>query len=182
MFSATYEQLIHEDPVFPIIFHNDQLSMNQLFFMHWHENIELLYFREGKAVVYCDTVPIPVSAGSLVIVNTGALHTIESVTPICRYDCLIVDKIFLDGFGMPVDGVSLQSLVTDETVGSHFDRINFEMSEKPPYYKPAVKAEALALFARLYRIAKQPIAAGRHGSRQLDMVRSALSYIRQHYR
>ena len=72
-----YEQHIHEDPDFPIIFHNDNLMEDSNFLSHWHENIEFLYFRQGRGVVLCDAVPYTALPGDAVIINTGALHTIS---------------------------------------------------------------------------------------------------------
>jgi AraC-like DNA-binding protein len=118
-----------------------------------------------------------------VIVNTGALHSISTITPYCNYDCLIVDKLFLESSDLPVDEMRLLSPLNDDTIRTHFDRITRELSERKPYYKIAVKAEVLALFAHVFRTASQRHLPGEEqGSRRLDMVRSAISYIRQHYK
>lgn len=177
-----YEQHIHEDPDFPIIFHNDNLMEDSNFLSHWHENIEFLYFRQGRGVVLCDAVPYTALPGDAVIINTGALHTIRSQTPVSNYDCLIVDKLFLEGFDLPFEKMRLLSPLRDEVIGAHFDRIARETSEKKPYFKTAVKAETLSLFTHIYRTAsRQDLPEGQQNSRKLDMVRSAISYIRQHF-
>ena len=54
--------------------------------------------------------------------------------------------------------------------------------EAAAYFKTAVKAETLSLFTHIYRTAsRQDLPEGQQNSRKLDMVRSAISYIRQHF-
>lgn len=183
MFPNSYEQIVLEDPGFPVIFHQDFLNDKSNFLTHWHENIEILYFRKGTGVVYCDTVPVYANAGNTVVVNTCVLHSIHSVTPDCYYDCLIIDKQFFEKLELPFEESRFGSLVEDEDVQNHFDKIVREVSSKNPYYKIAVKAEVLSLIARLFRIALQaPIAREDRISRRLDMVRAAIIYIRRHYK
>ncbi len=43
--------------------------------IHWHEEIELLYFTEGEGVVSCDLKEYAVKAGDIVFVNGKELHT-----------------------------------------------------------------------------------------------------------
>ena len=50
MSNYIYENHFHSDPNFPVIFHCDILNKNRpSFLMHYHENIELLYFLDGHA-------------------------------------------------------------------------------------------------------------------------------------
>ena len=155
-----YEQHIHEDPDFPIIFHNDNLMEDSNFLSHWHENIEFLYFRQGRGVVLCDAVPYTALPGDAVIINTGALHTIRSQTPVSNYDCLIVDKLFLEGFDLPFEKMRLLSPLRDEVIGAHFDRIAGRHQRKSRISKPPSKAETLSLF---HTYISDSLAAGSSG-------------------
>lgn len=182
MISTNYEQLIHLDPEFPIIFHCNYLTSDQNIIMHWHEDIELLNFREGQATVECDTVQVKACAGDLVIVNTCELHSIHAITPSCSYDCLILGKQFLESSGLPVNEIHLSKLVNNEQIRVRFNRIRCESSERPFYYKIAVKAEALMMITYLFRTEAQPHVQMEAGCRRrLDMVRAAILYIRYHY-
>jgi AraC-like DNA-binding protein len=183
LLSTTYEQHSFLDPDFPIIFHLNNLNLGNNFLVHWHENIEILNFRHGNAVVYRDAVPINLSEGEIIVVNSGAIHSIHSTSSNCSYDCLIVDRNFLVNLGFPLDEVHLTNIVNDTISRNYFDQIKDEIEKKSPYYKIAIKSSILGLFARLYRISdKHSVSAKQTASKSLEMVRSAISYIRQNYR
>ncbi|HHV50923.1 MAG TPA: AraC family transcriptional regulator [Clostridiales bacterium] len=183
MDSTSYEQHIFSEQDLPIFFHNDKLKFGNNFFVHWHENIEILYFRQGSADVYCDTVPYSLAEGEIIVINSGALHSIYSKAPECCYDCLIVDKNLLQDAGFPLDEVHLTNIVKDSICGKYFDEISQELEAKEAYYKIAVKSSILRLFTRLYRISeKSSVPAAQSPGKKLEMVRRAVSYIRQHYR
>lgn len=179
-----YEQHFHSDPDFPIIFHCDNIDESSNFIMHWHENIELLYFWSGSSIVTCDTIPVRAASGELVIVNSCVLHSIQSMTPSCNYLCLIVDKAFCENYDLSVGEINFSSVVRDEEVSQHFGRILREMADREPYYKTAVKAEVLALLTRLFRIAvtEKKLTENVRNSGQLAMVRKAITYIQQQYK
>lgn len=180
--SECYELHTHGEPDFPIIFHLNWLLRKDRFLMHWHENIELLYFCEGSSRVICDTVSVEAEPGSLAVVNSGALHLIEALSPACEYYCLIIDEDFCNEFSLPIAETALCNITHDAEATGHFDNIIREMEHKSPYYKPAVKAESIALLARLFRItAESGTAPVPSRSRRLEMVRRAISYLRRHY-
>ena len=182
MLSTNYEQLVYSDPEFPIIFHCDCLTSDDNFIMHWHEDIELLNFREGQAIVECNTIKIRACAGDLVIVNTGELHSIQTITPSCSYDCLILEKQFLENSGLPVNEMHLSGLVNSEQIRIHFNQIRCELTELSSYHKIAVKSEALMLSTYLFRtVAQQRVQMESGCRRRLDMVRAAILYIQNHY-
>lgn len=176
-----YEQHKHKDPTFPIIFRYDRLTANRNFLMHWHENIEILCFTEGRCTVLCDTIPVEVSAGDIAIVNSCALHHLRALTPYCRYYCLIVDKTFCNDFKIPVGEMNLRMKITDEISVNHIINIVQEMKEKAPYYKTIVKAEVLQLLSRLYRNETDNELISALQIHPLDMVRKGITFIRQHY-
>ena len=116
------------------------------------------------------------------MVNSGALHTIHSKSPLCEYYCLIIDKTFCENFELPVREIHLRSPISDEKVQASFDFIAKEMNEQNLYFKAAIKAEVISLMVRLFRISPaQPACENKH-SRHLDMVRKSIRYIRQNYK
>ena len=74
-----YEHHRHDDPKFPIIFHYDTLeSTQEKFIVHYHENIEILYFVKGSGVATCGSNHVEVKEGDLLVVNSNELHFIYS--------------------------------------------------------------------------------------------------------
>ena len=180
----SYELHTHDDPEFPIIFHADNvINSHNNFIPHWHENIELLCFCSGSAVVTCDGVPVHANAGDIVVVNSCTLHSIYSTTSCSTYYCLIVDKAFCDDFDLRVGETLMQELVSDAVCYEQFERIVLEFTERKPHYKTAIKAEILVLLTRLFRIADNTSSHTLvHGNPRLEMVKEAITYIHQNYK
>ncbi|MGI5899059.1 MAG: AraC family transcriptional regulator [Christensenellales bacterium] len=181
--AGDYEQHIYSDPDFPFISHVDLLHAGDEVFAHWHENIELLHVRRGRIVVTCDSVPTAAERGDLVVVNSGAIHTIRADGGLALYDCLIADWRFLNEAGFPLDEYRLSTLVKgSNAIDNSFSRIRFESRKRSPYYRIAIRAEVLSLFAELFRTSAVKFGQMSGGSGRLDMVRAALSYIFLNYR
>ena len=76
-----------------VFYHQDVIVKNGTkFSTHFHENIELLFMREGQMLVTVDQNREVISAGEIAIVPPNGLHNIESLTDTCYYDCLIIDR------------------------------------------------------------------------------------------
>jgi AraC family transcriptional activator of pobA len=67
------------DRTFPInIFHNQPNEHNVLS-LHWHEHLELIYMVEGEAVFDIGNQTFSVTAGDILFVNGGELHSGYSI-------------------------------------------------------------------------------------------------------
>lgn len=67
----------------------------EIFNNHWHEQIEILYFKSGSALIECNSNPIYVKAGELVIVNSNDLHRGICLSNNLSYYCIILDTSIL---------------------------------------------------------------------------------------
>ena len=185
MNTCLYENHIYKDLDFPIIFHLTNLSNEHKdFTMNWHENIEMLYFIEGKGIVTCDTLQFEASAGDIVVVNSNNLHAIQSVTLNCRYCCLIVDKYLCESYGFSVGDIYFKELLADNLIREYFDIIIEEMLSRRPHYKVSVKAAILNILIQLCRYygLDNTTLIHRNGDKKLDMVKATISHIRKHYK
>ena len=177
-----YESHAGIEADFPFIFHPDYLSRQDKFLMHWHENIELLYFTDGRADVLCDSVRLRAEAGSLVVINPYTLHSVEAVSDRCEYHTLIVDLGFCGRIGLPVGVLPIQNLVHDGAASQIFERLITEEATRPSYYKAAFQAGVIELLTRLLRLSEQSdLPESRDSTHQLEMVRGAMSYIARRY-
>ena len=103
-----YEYHEYEDKRLRVIFHLDELQRTgSTFHMHWHENIELLYFVGGTATVQEDNTIVQVNPGEIAVIGSNQLHTLESISERCLYYCLIIDKRLCEELEIPVDGLRL---------------------------------------------------------------------------
>ena len=180
--SENYESHAGIEADFPFIFHPDYLNREDKFLMHWHENIELLYFTNGRADILCDSVRLRVEGGDIAVVNPYTLHSVEAVSDRCEYYTLIVDRGFCSRMELPVGVRPIRNLVRDEAAAGCFERLIMEEAGCASYYKAAFKAAVTELLVRLLRLSEQSaLPENKYSSRPLDMVRSAMSYIARHY-
>jgi AraC-like DNA-binding protein len=182
---AFYENHIHEDLKFPFIFHLDTLTQNGGDFqMHWHENLELLYFIQGSGIVACDTSQYTAGAGDIAVVNSNNLHWIKPITEKCTYYCLIVDKSFFDSFDLFMGNIALKNIINDSLAREYFDVIVQEMLNTRQYYKTAVKATIIDLLVHLcrnYTVRGSLLEEKNKGQNKIERIKTAISYIKEHY-
>lgn len=70
------------DRDFPVDIHrSEHQHIGPIIECHWHENFEIMYFEQGEALIYCNSHPIRVSPGELIIINSNDLHYGESLSP-----------------------------------------------------------------------------------------------------
>jgi len=81
--------------------------------IHWHEEIELLYFTEGEGVVSCDLKEYAVKAGDIVLVNGKELHTgcLRGTKNV--YYCIHVDTAFFHNL-IGDEYVVFQNIISDD--------------------------------------------------------------------
>ena len=182
---SSYEYHQIRDPDFPIIFHQETLNYEESGVLaHWHENIELLWFVDGRGAVVIDSVRVEAGPGELVMIDSNRLHRIFALSAACCYYCLIVDKAFCERFGIPVGEARLKTSADSGRLRGLYGAIASEMAQKQPHYKAAVLAGVLALLAELYRnyMDRAPgLFPNREQTNRSRMVRGAISFLRRSY-
>lgn len=180
-----YENHSYEDTELPFIFHFETARNHQPYYpMHWHENIELLYFVEGEGIVTCNGEQIKARKGELVVINSSAIHDIAAASMGCRYYCLIVDKTFCEEHQLYFGEGMLQSWIFREDISQLFEQIIEEYAGQRPYYKTQLKSHILTMMIVLGRdfamnYEKSYDHSGEY--KKLEMIKKALSYIHVHY-
>ncbi len=174
-----YEMHQFPDPSFPIIFHEDTGDpYSNWSGGHWHEGVELLLGLEGSIRILQDGESVSFGPGQMAVVNSGKFHIFSYHAPKCRYDCLILNRDFLEAHGLPVVGLEFETLISDlEPIGL-FRALAMEMRKQQPFYKGQVLALALQLYTCLLRFHRLP--EPRETSRQPGTVMRAVRYLREH--
>ncbi len=179
-----YEDLSFLDSQFPIIFHLDTCALCSPFarYLHWHENIELLYFVDGEGIVYLGAEEVHAKKGEIVVVNSNILHGFDSVTKTCQYYCLIIDKSLYDAFGIQVGKMFFNNIIKDAVAESCFKNIIEEWETKGNLFEPSIKLSALQLLLHLSRNhLDSKVPSPIFNDKRTETVKSAISYIRTHF-
>ena len=170
-----YEYHSYPDSNFRVLYNIDGRTMqkpdNR---MHWHINPEFLYFLEGKAIVRSDETETTVEAGEIAIISSNRLHTIDALTPSCRYACLIPDSDYCGGI------TDYPFKCNDPSAISNFENLMEEYSKKEEYYKIAVKGYVAALASNIARSRTEEESAAKT-SDKLTSVKAAVEYMYRHF-
>lgn len=179
-----HELHVHEDPSFPVIFHMDHsINHGNDFLIHWHESIEILHVLEGSFIVVSDAIQAVAKKGDIVVINSGNIHNIKSITETSKYDCLIIEKILCVEFGINIDEIVFKNILTDKEAKKLFLNIKNEMISKKSLYKSAVKISILSFMLYLYRnylVSSSPL-SDKPENIKIALIKKAIKYIQDNY-
>ena len=160
-----------------VIFHTDRVEKRDKHFFNWHENIEILYFKEGEADVYCNTDVIHAKAGDILIFSANCMHGVTAEKTL--YDCLILDRGFCLSAGIDTSSLSFPTLVRDELLASLYRKVAQAVENGDARYRVcAVHGAVLSFLAYLCR--HYGMENTDHESRAVEGIKKALRYIREH--
>lgn len=171
--------------------------------LHWHDEMEFVYIKKGQGLVSLDFTPLTVTAGDIVLICPGQLHTIEQLCPeSMEYENIIFPLTLLgsrqpdvcwEQYIMPISRrqVSLPALITPDKeyyqdIASCIDRIDEIRRSFPEGYELIIKGKLFELFFCLYSrnaVTADTPSGSEAGSqkRSLDKTRQILKIVEQHY-
>ena len=111
------------DPRIPFIFHNYSLpsSYNSNQTMNWHENIELLYFRGGRATARIGGYTVKASKGDIIVVNSNLLHGVIAHSKLEFY-CLIIDRSFCLSNHLDIGSMDFEAVIRDNDIAEELEK------------------------------------------------------------
>lgn len=153
----TYYYKKMPDPNWGIdIFLAENFKKGRNFSTHWHEHMQLYFFTEGKALVECNKKHYYVTTGSIIVINSNELHSLESLSDDLKFYTIRIDSSFL--FSNQVDlcqtkflsplsqnQISFQNLIENDkqildcvtmTIQEYFSKkIGYELAVKSLIYQ-----------------------------------------------
>lgn len=161
------------------------------FLAHWHQELELIYIRSGKARFRINDDEFTANAGDLVYVDTGDFHYSDS------YDCKnILDFIIFDpgiisphysraNFVHPlITSEMLEQLNMADSTRQLFDQVSRELREKNPWYQELTSAMLKGFVYRLRRALPTRKESSVVSNDRMEMfyhIQRVLTYIDEHY-
>ncbi len=148
IYFESHNELMHTAPA---IFHRDRLSNETDYAFHMHENIEILFIRNGNGFIFCDSGYIPVKENNTVIINSNRLHGFTANGQL-EYDCFIPHRSFLLNNGLDTNGIYFTPfLENDEFIKSQFDILFGIFENKDDFFKLQVSSVTLSVLSYLCR-------------------------------
>ncbi|WP_110955105.1 AraC family transcriptional regulator [Anaerosinus massiliensis] len=182
---------------FPVDIHrSEHHRIGTVIECHWHENFEILYFEKGAATVYCNSQPIQVETGDLIIINSNDLHYCESRSEHLIYYVVEFDLTFIQS--NQIDLCQLKYMVPlvqnrflfrnqiekDSSLREEILQLISEYYRKEFGYELSVKSyiyRVLVLLLRYYKEQTISEAAKKHQRRTLACLAPVLEYMEAHY-
>ena len=175
-----YESHSYKNKNLPIIFHVDLKQDKKFNMIHWHENIEILFFEKGCGEVFIDERIVTAKKGDIVVINSEEIHSARNTDDEIIYSCLIIDKAFCEQMGFFIDEQQICSLIKNPEIFEKILTIKTELDEKGEFYIPAVMSKVIEILTELYRnyhYTKTKIKKAKN----IEMVKSGISYIKKNF-
>lgn len=158
-----------------IIFHSNKVVEKEQCFLNWHENIELLYFKEGEATVYRNGECMHVRAGDIMIFPANCMHGVASRHVV--YDCLIIDRGLSLSAGIDTSALAFPPLVRDRKLAALLLKVGEEKAGADDGYRVcAVRGAVFTLLSYLGR--HYATKSEESDSRSVEGIKKVLAYIR----
>ena len=150
-------------------------------YLHWHENLELIYFLDGACKVINGDEELPVKAGDIVVINSVALHYVKAKGIYCRYILLQLDTAYFEMMGFPISESVIQKVIDDAQLRQILAEALSEQEIKRPYYHENVKAMMLRLLVIIFRKYLAEDILNHDHSRKSTLIKQVAEYINSHY-
>ncbi len=119
--------------------------------IHWHENLELLYFINGECNVLSGSDEVHVAPGDIVVINSGDLHSVKCKNNPCDFVIVILDFAFCEDMGFDLTNKTLKKKIRDEEIGSLIlDAVEI-FKNKDEYYKQELKIFVSTILLKCFK-------------------------------
>lgn len=151
--------------------------------MHWHEEIELLYFTKGSAKISCNLQEHTVKQGDILFINGKELHTGAISRDETNYYCIHIDTRFFNNF-IEDEFVIYENIIEDRECCEILDTIIEKYGVGG--YKNTVRIirliyELLDILTQKYVKSVMSEADYKKNFKKLDKLNPVIEYINNHY-
>ena len=164
----------------PFIFHYDEMNADIQDYTHWHENLEILWFREGEGCAVCDYRRTDVKKDDIFVINSEKLHMIESDS-LVRYYCFIVDVDFCLENGIDIREMTFEARIDDEKVSDAYSRLVDAFASEDELREARIKSCALSLLLSIAERHTLHEDESEQSDPHLQNVKQAIKYIKENF-
>lgn len=164
----------------PIIFHYNKKQDRVFNYIHWHENIEILFFDKGIGEVLIEDHIYKVKENEIAVINSEELHATRTFMGETAYDCLIIDKKLCEQFGFFIDEQQICNIIRDDFLFEKVKEIKKELNSKNEFYIPAVMSAVLEILTVLYRNHRFT-KTNYEKNKNIEMVKNGIRFIKKHF-
>lgn len=149
--------------------------------IHWHENIELLYFLDGRCSILNGDEEMEVNKGDLFVINSDYLHSVKCEINSAEYIFMIIDHSYCEAMGFPTSEVTFQKKLKNREIGELIVKIYEEKLNKKAYYKEGAKIYTLLILLNLFRNYISEADNHHKDSNKITITKNIIKYLKSNY-
>lgn len=178
---GSYEPHTYANENIPIIYHKRTIIGEWEYYMHWHENIEIIFVTSGVLKVRLDDTTYYAGENETVIINSSVMHDFSAAEKSVEYDCLIIDKGFCEQYGFFIDEMHIEEIVREYEFFDINNKIKYLLTEKPAYFEADVTSCLLNILVLLFRshISKSE---AYNKNKSIAMIKDGIAWIGKHFK
>ncbi len=175
-----YERVPAEEKNFPITLLEGDTKTDLL--PHWHEHIEIIYFKKGGCRMTCSGDSFLVEDNNIVVVNSNELHFFNK-NERGGYFCAMINPSFFSDIKFD-NFIFKNHIEKDGEIKKCFEEMFFEFLSKKDGYDMAIKSSAYRLMTHILRNYKEESLSDyalKKRKTKMHRIDEILSYISDHY-
>lgn len=150
-------------------------------YIHWHENLEILYFLKGECNVINGNEELSVKTGDIVVFNSEALHYVKITNGPTEYIIVQLDATYFEAMGFKISDVNINKIIKDKEISDILEKALDERKNALPYYRESVKAMMLEMLVIIFRNYLVDDPHSNDISNKLRLTKKVVKYIKRHY-
>ena len=172
----------YENSDLPIDYYFDTTKRKgAIFLVNKHSDLEILFITKGKLKIHLDNEIFVGDVGDMIVINPNVLHNIIALSEAVTYECLIVDKHFMEKNGLFLENKHIKEVIRDATLFNLIGSIKRFVLEGPPLYQAKVNIEILRLSVGLFENHSTKRDKNTPQSNSLISVERSIDYINKNF-
>ena len=172
----------YENSDLPIDYYFDTTKRKDaIFLVNKHSDLEMLFIINGTVEIHLDNEVFVGNVGDIIVINPNVLHNIIALSEEVTYECLIIDKNYLDKNGLLLENKHINEVIKDESLFNLICSIKRLVLERQPLYQARANIDILRLSVGLFE--KHSITRDEHTpqSHTLISIEKSIGYINKNF-
>ncbi len=150
-------------------------------YLHWHENIEILYFLSGECSVVNGSEEIKTRKDDIIIINSEAIHGIRFNNNFSDYILVHLDHTFCESMGFNTSDYRFAKKINDQKIANLIKHALEEQQEMNEFYQESVKITLLSVLLELFRNHIIKESKEHKISNKVKLTKKIIKYINKHF-
>ena len=180
--SGSVEIRNYENSDLPIDYYFDTTKKRgTIFLVNKHSDLEILFITRGNLKIHLDNEVFFGEVGDIIVINPNVLHNIIAHSEEVTYECLIIDKNYLEKNGLLLENKHIKEVIKDGTLFNLVSAIKRSVLECQPFYQAKSNIDILRLSLGLFE--NHSITRDKHPpqSNSLISIEKSISYINKNF-